>query len=79
MVAQYKLCHHFNLALSRLLLSESKPISPLTASLQVLDEQPRIFLAPPSIMASFFLIISVWTDLVVFEAVSLRLVTGGEE
>ena len=48
----HKLCHHFNLALSRLLLSKFKPISRLTASLQVLDEQPRIFLAPPSIMAS---------------------------
>ena len=38
--------------ISLLPVNDSKPISPLTASLQVLDKQPRIFLAPPKIMDS---------------------------
>ena len=44
--------HHFNLALSLQLLNDSNPISPLTASLKVLYEQPRILLAPPRTMDS---------------------------
>ena len=35
------LYHHFNFALSLQPCSESNPMSPLTASLQVLDEYPR--------------------------------------
>ena len=46
------LYHHFNLALSLQLLKVSIPMSPLTASLHVLEEQPKIFLAPPSIIDS---------------------------
>ena len=45
---QASLYHHFNLALSLRPCKDSNPMSPLTASLQVLDEQPRIRLAPPN-------------------------------
>ena len=46
------LCHHLSLALSLRLFKVSNPISPLTASLQVLDEHQRIFFAPPKRMDS---------------------------
>ena len=46
------LYHHFNFALSLRLCNVSKPMSPLTASLQVLEEHPRIHLAPSNIMDS---------------------------
>ena len=46
------LYHHFNFALSLRPCSESNPMSPLTASLQVLDEHPRMRLAPPIITGS---------------------------
>ena len=46
------LYHHFNFALSLLLFKVSKPMSPQTASLHVLEEHPRIFFAPPKMMDS---------------------------
>ena len=51
-ILRQRLYHHFNFALSLRLCNVSKPMSPLTASLQVLDEHPRIHLAPSNIMDS---------------------------
>ena len=44
--------HHFNFAQSLRLCNVSKPMSPLTALLLILQEHPRIHLATPYIMYS---------------------------